>query len=181
MDLIKIEDGVRLILEGIGEDSGREGLVETPKRVAKMYKDLLSNTGRSNEDIAKEFGKCFTEEKSRDIVIVRDIPIFSFCEHHMALMYDMKVTVGYIPEGKVIGLSKIARIADAVGKRLQLQERIGKDILEIMRMATGCENIFVAIEAKHSCVTARGIQKDAVTRTLCMSGENIAHYAQAYA
>ena len=120
------------------------------------------------------FDKTFEEDissSSNDMVIVRDIEFFSYCEHHMALMYDMKATVAYIPKGKVIGLSKIARICDMVGKRLQLQERIGSDIAEIMQMITGSEDIAVIISANHSCMTARGIKKpSAKTLTTTLRG-----------
>ena len=92
------------------------------------------------------------------MVLIRDIEVFSFCEHHMALMYDMKVSIAYIPNGRVIGLSKAARIADMAAKRLQLQERLGSDIAEIMSLASGSEDIAVFIEGKHSCMTARGIK-----------------------
>ena len=95
---------------------------------------------------------------------MKDIDMFSFCEHHMALMYDMKATVAYIPKGRVIGLSKIARICDAVGKRLQLQERIGRDIADIMAKATGSDDVAVILTASHACVTTRGI-KNHSTRT----------------
>ena len=171
MDTNKIEEGVKLILSGIGEDPSRPGLLETPKRVTKMYQEVLAYTGKTNEDIAKEFGKCFDEPSSGEIVIVKDIPAFSWCEHHMALMYDMNVTVAYKPIDKVIGLSKISRIVDAVTKRLQLQERIGKDIAEIIRMCTGAKDVLVMIDAKHSCVTARGIRKDSTTRTIFKTGD----------
>ena len=97
------------------------------------------------------------------MVMVKDIEIFSYCEHHLALMYDMKVTVAYIPHGRVIGLSKIARIADMVGKRLQLQERIGTDIAEILQEILGSEDVAVIIEGTHSCMSARGIKKAAAT------------------
>ena len=103
------------------------------------------------------------------MVVVKDIDVFSYCEHHLALMYDMKVTVAYIPKGKVIGLSKIARIADMAAKRLQLQERIGTDIAEIISKDTGSEDVAVYIEGSHSCMTARGIKKPGaktVTTTL---------------
>ena len=93
------------------------------------------------------------------MVMVKDIEIFSYCEHHLALMYDMKVSVAYVPNGKVIGLSKIARIADMVGKRLQLQERIGSDIAEIMQEILDTKDVAVVIEGTHSCMTARGIKK----------------------
>ena len=109
------------------------------------------------------FDKTFEEEDyyndSKDMVVVKDIEIFSYCEHHMALMYDMKVTVAYLPKKRIIGLSKIARIADMVGKRLQLQERIGSDIAYIMSKIIESEDVAVIIEASHSCMTARGIKK----------------------
>ena len=93
------------------------------------------------------------------MVLVKNIEIFSYCEHHLALMYDMKVSVAYIPRGNVLGLSKIARIADMVGKRLQLQERIGSDIAEIMELVTDSQDVAVMIEGCHSCMTARGIER----------------------
>ena len=109
------------------------------------------------------FGKTFAEDgvarQAGDMVFVKDIEVFSYCEHHMALMYDMKVSVAYIPNGRVLGLSKIARIADMVAKRLQLQERIGSDIAYVISKAAGTEDVAVMIEAHHSCMTARGIKK----------------------
>ena len=121
------------------------------------------------------FGKTFFEEDTQkgknDIVLVKDIDIFSYCEHHMALMYDMKVSVAYTPTDRVIGLSKIARIAEMAGKRLQLQERIGSDIAQIISKVTGSEDVAVVIEGCHSCMTARGIKKnDAKTITTTFRG-----------
>ena len=122
------------------------------------------------------FDKTFDQDlelsgKSDDMVYVRDIEIFSYCEHHMALMYDMKVSVAYIPNGKVIGLSKIARIADMAAKRLQLQERIGSDIAEIMQEILDTKDVAVVIEGTHSCMTARGIKKNAAsTKTYTLRG-----------
>lgn len=106
------------------------------------------------------------------MVIVKDIEIFSCCEHHLALMYDMSVTVAYIPKDRVIGLSKIARICDMVGKRLQLQERIGRDIAYIVSKIINSEDIAVLIKGKHSCMTARGINKtNSFTETSTFMGE----------
>ena len=158
-----IEEHIRGILVALGEDPDREGLKETPKRVADMYEEVFASIGESNDDIAARLAKTFedeeqTEDKDR-VVVMKDIDMFSFCEHHMALMYDMKVTVAYVPKGRVIGLSKIARIADMVGKRLQLQERIGSDIADIICKVTGSEDVAVFIEGCHSCMTARGIKK----------------------
>lgn len=164
IDTKAIAEHVRGILLAIGEDPDREGLVDTPVRVARMYKEIFAGNCFSNEEIAEMFNKTFEEgeldQDSSSIVAVKDIDIFSYCEHHMALMYDMKASVAYIPKDKVIGLSKIARVCDMVGRRLQLQERMGRDIADIITMITGSEDVAVAIEGCHSCVTARGIKKD---------------------
>lgn len=158
MDKEGIKNAVTLFLKSIGENPDREGLIETPDRVARMCEEVLEGIQYSNADIAKMFGKCFTTNTS-DMVIMRDIDVFSYCEHHLALMYDMKVTVAYIPHGKVIGLSKIARICDMASKRLQLQEKLGSDIAEIIHLATGSDDVAVLISGSHSCMTARGIKK----------------------
>lgn len=171
IDTDKIQEAVKMILEALGDDVNREGLVETPKRVAKMYKEVFEGMQYTNTEIASMFNKCFEDTSFGDLVTVSDIPIFSYCEHHLALMYNMKVHVGYIPNGKVIGLSKIARIADMVGKRLQLQERIGTDIAEVLNMILDTEDIIVVIEGEHSCMTARGIKKPGCkTRTSAIRG-----------
>ena len=155
----------RRLLEALGDDPDREGLKETPQRVARMYEEVFEGMKYTNEEIAQMFDKTFSEDEEGgtdrygDMVVVKDIDIFSYCEHHLALMYDMKVTVAYVPNGKVIGLSKIARIADMVAKRLQLQERIGTDIADIITQVTGSEDVAVYIEGCHSCMTARGIRK----------------------
>ena len=172
IDTEKIEYHIRKILEALGDDPQREGLIDTPKRVAKMYEEVFEGMNYTNHEIAQMFDKTFEEDiktNSKDMVVVKDIDIFSYCEHHMALMYDCKVTVAYIPNGKVIGLSKIARVADMVSKRLQLQERIGSDIADIISEITGSQDVAVMIEGCHSCMTARGIKKNnskTYTRTL---------------
>mgnify|MGYP000763660518 FL=1 len=136
IDKEAIKEHIRGILVALGDDPNREGLKETPDRVAKMYEEVFEGMNYSNHEIAQMFSKTFEDDLSvkdhKDMVIVKDIDIFSYCEHHMALMYDMKVSVAYLPKDKVLGLSKIARICDMVGKRLQLQERIGSDIAEII-------------------------------------------------
>ncbi len=157
MDKKAIEYHVRGILEAIGENPDREGLLETPERVARMLEEVLEGIQYSNHDIAQMFGKTFNVPNN-DTVVMRDITVFSYCEHHFALMYDMKVNVAYIPHGKVLGLSKIARICDMAAKRLQLQERLGNDIAEIISEAAGTPNVAVAISGSHSCMTARGIK-----------------------
>ena len=161
IDKKAIEEHIRGILVALGDDPNREGLIDTPKRVAQMYEEVFEGMNYTNEEIAHMFDKTFSEDyrsSSSDVVLVQDINVFSYCEHHMALMYDMKVSVAYIPKGKVIGLSKIARIADMAAKRLQLQERLGNDIAEIMAIVTGSEDVAVMIEGCHSCMTARGIK-----------------------
>ena len=154
-----IEDAVRNILIAIGDDPDRPGLKETPHRVAGMYDEVFEGMRYTNDDIAEMFSKCFEEPHAKDLVLMKDIDAFSYCEHHLALMYNMKISVAYIPDGKVIGLSKIARIVDMVTKRLQLQERIATDIAEIMEKMLGTHDVMVVIEGEHSCMTARGIKK----------------------
>ena len=176
IDTVAIEEHIRGILVALGDNPEREGLKDTPTRVAKMYEEVFEGMLYTNEQIAEMFGVTFDEDLNNgqsagDMVVVRDIEVFSYCEHHLALMYDMKITVAYIPNGKVIGLSKIARIAEMVAKRLQLQERIGKDIADIMQMVTGSEDVAVLIDAKHSCMTARGIKNTvASTYTTTLRG-----------
>ncbi|MBQ9391678.1 MAG: GTP cyclohydrolase I FolE [Lachnospiraceae bacterium] len=167
IDTKAIEENIRGILVALGDDPEREGLKDTPRRVARMYQEVFEGMNYTNHEIAEMFNTTFEEGIDDDeadmvgrVVVMRDIDIFSYCEHHLALMYDMKVNVAYIPKGKVIGLSKIARVCDMVGRRLQLQERIGKDIADIISEITGSEDVAVTIEGCHSCVNARGIKKN---------------------
>ena len=157
MDTKAIEMHIRGILEALGEDPEREGLRETPQRVARMMEEVFEGIAYSNHDIAQMFGKTF-EAADDTAVVMKDITVFSHCEHHMALMYDMTVDVAYIPKGRVLGLSKIARICDMAAKRLQLQERLGSDIAEIIAEASGSPDVGVVIKGCHSCMTARGIR-----------------------
>ena len=161
MDKEAIKFHIEGLLKAIGEDPQREGLIETPERVANMLEEVLEGTAYTNHEIAEMFGKTFTSEAGSDIdsaVVMRDITVFSYCEHHLALMYDMTVNVAYIPRGKVLGLSQIARICDMAAKRLQLQERLGKDIAEIIAEAADTPDVGVVISGCHSCMTARGIR-----------------------
>lgn len=171
IDTKAIEAHIRGILIALGDDPEREGLKDTPKRVAKMYEEVFAGMNYSNHEIAELFNKTFSEGMEEDneggpqlrdgrVVVMKDIDLFSYCEHHMALMYDMKATVAYIPHGSVIGLSKIARVCDMVGRRLQLQEKIGRDIADIITEITGSEDVAVTLEGCHSCVSARGIKKN---------------------
>ncbi len=177
IDLIKIEEHIRGILIALGENPDREGLKETPKRVANMYAEVFEGMNYTNDEIAEMFNKTFEEdlvlqEESKDMVMMKDIDIFSHCEHHIALMYNMKVAVAYLPNKKIIGLSKIARIVDMVGRRLQLQERIGTDIAEIIQKITQSTDVAVIIEGEHGCMTVRGIKKvNAKTVTTTLRGK----------
>ena len=168
IDKKAIQEHIRGILIALGDDPDREGLKDTPERVARMYEEVFAGMNYSNHDIAMMFNKSFKDDMKadpdrKDIVLVKDIPVFSYCEHHMALMYNMKVSVAYIPKDRVLGLSKVARICDMAARRLQLQERIGTDIAEIMQEASGSEDIAVIIRGTHSCMTARGIKKESAS------------------
>lgn len=159
-----------LILQAFGKDLQDPSLKETPKRFAKMMLEQLEGEFYSDSDLVSKFGRCF-ETTGHGIVTCTNIPVFSHCEHHLALMYNMNVSIGYYPRTKVIGLSKMARIADMVAKRFQIQERMGFSIHRIMSAILSTDNVIVMIEGEHSCMTARGIKKPgAVTRTLHTSG-----------
>lgn len=169
-DRNKIMQAVRLLIEAIGDDPEREGLKGTPDRVARMYEEIFEGMRYTNDEIAKMFNTCF-ENEANDLVVVEHIPIFSYCEHHLALMYNMTVSIGYIPKGKVIGLSKVARIAEMCAKRLQLQERIGSDIADVLEKVLGTDDIIVVIEGEHSCMTTRGIKsRGSKTKTATLRG-----------
>lgn len=166
-----IEKSIYAILVALGEDPQREGLKKTPYRVAKMYNEIFEGMKYSNDEIAEMFNTCFEDVSTGDLVTLTDIPVFSTCEHHLATMYNVKIHVGYIPNGKVIGLSKIARIADMVSRRLQLQERIGADIADILEKVLSTKDVIVVIEGEHACMTMRGIKKPgAITRTATLRG-----------
>ena len=176
IDKKAIEAHIRGILIALGDDPSREGLRDTPARVASMYEEVFEGMAYTNDELIEKLGVTFDEEdiyenSKQDMVLMKDIQLFSYCEHHLALMYNMKVAVAYIPSKRVIGLSKIARIADMVGKRLQLQERIGADIAYIMRKVTDTEDVAIIIEGEHSCMTTRGIKKpNTKTITTTLSG-----------
>lgn len=172
IDKERIEKAIKEIIIALGDNPERAGLKETPKRVAKMYSEVFEGMLYSNDEIANMFNKCFEENITDDIVLLKDIPAFSYCEHHLALMYNMKVSVAYIPNHKVIGLSKIVRVVDMVCKRLQLQEKIGKDIKDVLQKILDTNDIAIFIEAEHSCITTRGIKKtDIKTNTLLVDGK----------
>ena len=167
MDKEKIERAVRDILEAIGEDPDREGLIETPRRVAAMYEEIFSGIS----DDPKRHIKVFSENDNDEIVVVRDIPLYSMCEHHL-LPFIGKAHIAYIPsEGKVIGLSKLARIVDLFAKRPQLQERMTTQIAEAIMTYLNPKGVMVVIEAEHMCMTMRGVKKPgSKTVTFCAKG-----------
>lgn len=160
MDLEKIEAGVRLILEGIGEDMARPGILDTPRRVAEMYAEVC---GGLNEDPADEI-KVIPAETHDEIVMVKDIPIASICEHHL-LPFTGVAHIAYIPkDGRIIGLSKLARIADIYSRRPQVQERLTTQITELLYHGDlQPKGVMVVVEAIHLCMTMRGVKKAGAT------------------
>jgi GTP cyclohydrolase IA len=160
MDLEKIEAGVRLILEGIGEDMARAGILDTPRRVAEMYAEVC---GGLHEDPAGEI-KVIPAETHDEIVMVKDIPIASICEHHL-LPFTGVAHIAYIPkEGRIIGLSKLARIADIYSRRLQVQGRLTTQITELLYHGDlQPKGVMVVVEAIHLCMTMRGVKKAGAT------------------
>ena len=154
MDAEKIKQGVRLLLEGMGEDPAREGLVETPDRIARMYEELCAGYG---EDAGEHLGVRFRVEES-GIVLEKDIRFYSMCEHHLMPFYGT-AAVAYIPQGEVVGLSKIARTVEVYAKRLQLQERMTAQIADAFMEKLAPKGVMVFVEAEHMCMTMRGIEK----------------------
>lgn len=155
MDLPALEKAVREILVAIGEDPEREGLKETPKRVARMYAEVFSGLHR---DINKDI-KIFNETGNDEMILIGDIPFYSMCEHHL-LPFHGKCHVVYIPsEGKILGLSKVARIVDTLSRKPQIQERLTSEIADTIVNAVDAKAVCVVIEAEHLCMTMRGIRK----------------------
>jgi GTP cyclohydrolase I len=180
MDREKIEQGVRLILEGVGEDPGREGLLDTPRRVASMYEEIFSGL---NQDAAEHFRVTFNEGH-QEMVLIRDIPLYSVCEHHL-LPFIGRAHVAYIPskDGRICGLSKLARVVDVFAKRPQVQERLTSQIADTIVEHLDPQGVMVVIEAEHLCMSMRGVQKaGAITATSAVRGifaRNIATRAEA--
>ena len=167
MDKEKIARAVRDILEAIGEDPDREGLKETPERVARMYEEVFS--GLSEE--AHDHLKLFNEKGNDELVVVRDIPLYSMCEHHL-LPFVGKAHIAYIPsDGKIIGLSKLARIVNVYAKRLQVQERLTTQIADFLYEELQAKSVAVLIQAEHLCMTMRGAKAaGAMTQTSALRG-----------
>ena len=167
MDAKKIEKGIRLLLEGVDEDPGRPGLKGTPRRVASMFLEIL---GGSNEDPAKHL-RTIHEEKHDEMVIIKNIPLYSMCEHHL-LPFAGVAHVAYIPKaGRIVGLSKIARVVDIFSRRLQVQERLTKQVADILDEHLKPLGVMVVIEAEHMCMSMRGAKKPkSVTVTSAVRG-----------
>lgn len=167
IDKERIEKAVREILLAIGENPDREGLVETPRRVASMYEEIFAGMYRDPMDDAK----VFLEEGAQELVVVRDIPLFSMCEHHL-MPFQGVAHVVYIPGGsRILGLSKVARIVDTVSRRPQLQERLSSQVADVIEKACAPEGVLVVIKAEHLCMTMRGIKKPgAKTATITSRG-----------
>ncbi len=154
VDFNRIEKAVREILTAVGEDPDREGLRETPARVARMYAELLKGL---HKDPRVHLTKCFTERYD-EVVLVRDITFCSLCEHHL-LPFMGKAHIGYLPNGKVVGLSKLARVVDEISRRPQVQERMTEQIAQLLEEELDARGVAVVIEATHTCMTIRGVRK----------------------
>lgn len=156
MDLAKIEEGVRLILEGMGEDPNREGLLKTPARVARMYEECCHGL---YEDPAVHFETTF-DEGHEEMVIVHDIPFYSMCEHHLAPFFG-KAHVAYIPstDGRICGISKLARLVDVFARRPQVQERLTSQVADTLVEQLNPQGVIVVMEAEHLCMSMRGVKK----------------------
>lgn len=166
MDREKIMRGVRLILEGVGEDPDREGLRETPLRVAKMYEEIFSGL---NETADEHLSRTFTANGS-EMIIEKDITFYSTCEHHLMPFFG-KAAIAYIPNGKVVGISKLARTVEVFAKRPQIQEQLTAQIADAMMENLDTKGVIVAVEAEHTCMTMRGVKKPgAKTFTLAARG-----------
>ncbi len=166
VDLQTIERAVRDILTAVGEDPDREGLQETPARVARMYAEMFSGL---HEDPRTHLTKVFTE-KYDEVVVVRDIGFSSMCEHHLLPFYG-KAHIGYVPNGRVVGLSKLARVVESVARRPQVQERMTETIADLLVSELNAKGVAVIVEASHSCMTFRGVRKpESVCVTSAMKG-----------
>lgn len=159
----KIKEAVRLLLEGIGEDPEREGLAETPDRIARMYTELFAGM---EDDAGIHLAKTFQVAEGR-MVLEKDITFYSMCEHHILPFYG-KVHIAYIPDGKVVGISKLARTVEVYARRLQIQERMTDEIAEALMSELGARGAMVMVEAEHMCMTMRGIKKPG-SKTITMA------------
>ena len=168
MDLAKIEEGIRLVLEGLGEDTEREGLLRTPRRVAEMYQDVLHGT---HQDLASII-EVMPSDKHQELVLIKDIPFHSICEHHLTPFFGV-AHVAYIPSkcGKITGLSKLARLVKVAAARLQLQERLTSTIADTLVHCLDPEGVLVLVQAEHLCMSMRGVRTaGALTVTSAVRG-----------
>jgi GTP cyclohydrolase I len=168
LDKDKIKQGVKLLLEGIGEDLEREGLLNTPDRVAKMYEEIFSGMETEPQSVVTTM---FAEEHD-EMIIVKDIPLYSVCEHHL-MPFLGKAHVAYIPgeQGQITGISKLARVVDVLAKRLQVQERLTTDVADTLVRALKPRGVLVIVEAEHLCMSMRGVKKPgSVTITSAVRG-----------
>ena len=166
VDEAKVREAVKLLLEGIGEDPEREGLKETPDRIARMYTELMAGY---DADVATHLSRSFSAE-GKEMVLEKDIVFYSMCEHHMMPFFG-KAHIAYIPKGKVVGLSKLARTVEAFARRLQIQERMTDQIADAIMKELDPEGVIVMIEAEHLCMTMRGVKKPgSVTTTVVTKG-----------
>lgn len=154
VDQEKIKEAVKLLLEGIGEDPGREGLLETPDRIARMYSEIFAGM---EEDAGEHLSRVFTVDNS-EMVLEKDIVFYSMCEHHMMPFYG-RAHVAYIPDGRVVGLSKLARTVEVYARRLQIQERMTGQIADAIMQELTPRGVMVVLEAEHMCMTMRGVKK----------------------
>jgi GTP cyclohydrolase I len=155
VDKVKIDRAVRTIIEAIGEDQNREGLVETPRRIAEMYAELFEGLTQDPREVLQV---TFEAEKYQEMVILKDIPFYSMCEHHF-LPFHGVAHIGYIPKGAIVGISKLARAVEILARRPQLQERLTGQIADAIMESLEPQGVGVIIEAEHLCVTMRGIKK----------------------
>ena len=167
MDKDKIKQGVQLIIEGIGEDASREGIVETPDRIARMYEEIFAGL---NENASVHLSKTFSTQNT-DMIIEKDITFYSMCEHHFLPFYG-KAHIAYIPNCRVAGLSKLARTVEVYARRPQLQERMTVQIADAIMENLDAKGAMVIIEAEHMCMTMRGIKKPG-SRTVTISSKGI--------
>jgi GTP cyclohydrolase I len=179
-DAKKVERAVREMLAAMGEDPDRPGLEETPRRVARMYEELLAGACADPSEVVRPLGG----DRHDEIVLLRDIPLYSLCEHHL-LPFVGKAHVAYVPKGKMLGLSKIARLVDCFARRLQVQERLSTQIADALMKALQPKGVLVVIEAEHLCMTMRGAKKPgSITTTSVVRGlfrRNAASRAEAMA
>jgi GTP cyclohydrolase I len=154
IDQERIASAVRGIIDGIGEDSGREGLIDTPRRIGEMYAELFSGLQQDpSEVLAASF-----DESHKEMVVLKNIPFYSLCEHHF-LPFHGQAHVGYVPEGRIVGVSKLARVVDILARRPQMQERLTSQIADTIMDTLSPDGVAVVIEAEHLCMTMRGVQK----------------------